>query len=292
MRTIAEIKDSMTAEFIKNPAVITKYELKSNKTFDEQFSKVSIESILFYLFATCVWVLEQMFVQFQIGIETKIAEQKVHRPRWYRNKTLAFRDGQGLLPDSDTYSNVCNDTGRGLTAEQIAERQIIKYAAVSEARDRSKLFIKVAGEENGERKPISEHQKKALESYLYDIADAGVYVEIINRDADRFYLNMTIFYDPLILKNTGESVSTPNVFPVLDAIKQYIQNLPFNGEFSKMELENTIQNISGVSDRRLDEARYSYGGHQQRVIQLRCQPDAGYFKVYYNEDIKITYVAR
>ncbi len=47
------IKDEMTAEFKSNPAVVEKYGLDTEKSFDAQFSKASIESILFYVFAFC-----------------------------------------------------------------------------------------------------------------------------------------------------------------------------------------------------------------------------------------------
>ena len=60
-RTIEEIKADMTANFIKQRAVISAYGLDGKKTFDQQFSRVSIESILFYVFAAALWTLEKLF---------------------------------------------------------------------------------------------------------------------------------------------------------------------------------------------------------------------------------------
>ncbi|MFV0505896.1 MAG: hypothetical protein ACK5L5_04185, partial [Bacteroidales bacterium] len=60
-RTIAEIKTEMTNSFIADITVIEKYELEEGKTFEQQFSKVSLESILFYIVAVAVWTLESLF---------------------------------------------------------------------------------------------------------------------------------------------------------------------------------------------------------------------------------------
>ena len=46
-RSISDIKNGMTAAFAKERAVVTAYGLDTRKTFDQQFSIVSIENVLF-----------------------------------------------------------------------------------------------------------------------------------------------------------------------------------------------------------------------------------------------------
>ncbi len=57
-RSIAEIKKTMTDGFVTNEEAKARYGLDTSKTFDEQFSKVSIESILYYVVASAIYILE------------------------------------------------------------------------------------------------------------------------------------------------------------------------------------------------------------------------------------------
>ena len=77
-REIKVIKDEMTAEFISNPAVVEKYGLDTEKSFDAQFSKASIESILLYLFAFCAWTVEKLFDTHKAEVTNYIDEMKPH----------------------------------------------------------------------------------------------------------------------------------------------------------------------------------------------------------------------
>jgi len=60
-RSIADIKKEMTGYFIANETVIGLYGLDRSKSFEDQFSKVSLESILFYVVAVAIWSLEVLF---------------------------------------------------------------------------------------------------------------------------------------------------------------------------------------------------------------------------------------
>ncbi|MBO4778101.1 MAG: hypothetical protein J5588_06360 [Bacteroidales bacterium] len=236
-RTVKDIKDEMTAEFKSDAAVIEKYGLDTSKSFDEQFSKVSIESILFYVFAFCAWAMEKLFDTHKSEVTTYIDEMKPHSLRWYVNKVRAFRYGQALITDTDRYDD------SGLTDETIAERQIVKYASAEE-RD-GILYIKVAKDNSGTRSPLSTTEKNALEAYVNEVKDAGVRIDIRNEAAVAFKLDLQVYYNPQILSGDGTSLIAGGK-PVEDAIKDYIENLPFNGEYRNMELIDKLQKIEGV----------------------------------------------
>ncbi len=66
-------------------------------------SKVSIINILFYLFASAAWVLEQFFESHKKEVEARIDETIPHRPKWYRDKVLGFMKDMTLIPDTDDF---------------------------------------------------------------------------------------------------------------------------------------------------------------------------------------------
>ena len=51
-RTIREIKDEITSTFISQEPIRTAYGLDPTKSFDKQFSPVSVESVMFYVVAS------------------------------------------------------------------------------------------------------------------------------------------------------------------------------------------------------------------------------------------------
>ena len=89
-KTVAEWKKVITDQFISNEQVILAYNLQAGKTFEEEFSKASVESILCYSVAYCAWVLEQLQELFRKDTEEYIAKMRPHSQRWYAEKALAF----------------------------------------------------------------------------------------------------------------------------------------------------------------------------------------------------------
>lgn len=283
MRTIEQIKKEATDAFSRNPDIIAAYKLDAAKNFEEQFSKVSIESILFYVFAFCAYTLEFIFDTHAKEIEGYVSEMKPHSLRWYRNKTLAFLYGLDLVDESDRYDVTdINDS------EQ-AKMRICKYCAVSEAKDASKLYIKVAGEENGKRNVLNPAQELALKSYLQQIKDAGVYIELINRAADNIRISLQIYYNPLVLNPTGSRVDGSMEQPVKDAILSYIENLSFNGEFRNASLVDVLQSVAGVEIPELLLSESKYGEYPFKKIDALIKPDAGYFAIK-DTDLTIQYI--
>ena len=60
-RTITEIKATITTEFMGSDVMATIYGFTKNDSFDERFSKVSFESILFYIIAFVAFTIEKLF---------------------------------------------------------------------------------------------------------------------------------------------------------------------------------------------------------------------------------------
>ena len=236
-RTIEEIKADMTANFIKQRAVISAYGLDGKKTFDQQFSRVSIESILFYVFAAALWTLEKLFDLHTAEVKERIEQLEPHTLRWYVNKTKAFMYGHKLVPDTDYY-----DTSNVPDAD-IEAAKVVKYAVASESN--TVVYIKVAGEKEGKPSLLTDSQVAALRSYMNTIKDAGVSVQIRNEQADLMRISLVVYYDPTLLSADGTSLSS-NGKPVDDTVKSVITNLPFNGMYRNTDLLAALQALPGV----------------------------------------------
>lgn len=236
-RTIEEIKADMTANFVKQRAVISAYGLDGKKTFDQQFSRVSIESILFYVFAAALWTLEKLFDLHTAEVKERIEQLEPHTLRWYVNKTKAFMYGHKLVADTDYY-----DTSN-VSDMDIEAAKVVKYAVASESN--TVVYIKVAGEKEGKPSLLTESQLSALNSYINTIKDAGVSVQIRNEQADLMRISLVVYYDPTLLSADGVSLVS-NDKPVDDAVRSVITNLPFNGVYRNTDLLAALQTIPSV----------------------------------------------
>lgn len=272
--TIAEIKKSMTDLFITDADVIGKYGLKEGLTFEDQFSTVSIENILFFIVATCMWVNQQLFARHKIDIERLLSEQRAHTSNWYAHISKQFQFGQELVTETDKYNNA------GLTSEQIEKIRVVKYSAAVESFDKSILYLKIATDDNGKRKPLSNNQLIAFKTYLNAIQDAGVRIQVINDPADQMKLKIDIYYDSLILDQEGKRLDDEGDSPVQDAIRNYLNNLPFNGMYTNQSLVDTLQNIEGVAVAEIKQAASKYGAYTEFTdIDAREIAHAGYYEV-------------
>ena len=178
---------------------------------------------------------------------------------------------------------------------------MVKYSAVTEAESLSRLIIKIAGEENGELAPITEPQKEAFIAYMDEIKDAGVPLTIINYLPDLLYLSITIKRDPLVLDSSGNAISPINgdIRPIETSIKQFLMELPFNGELFLSKLTDRIQTTAGVKDVNIDSASSAWidpnvndYGHAQGIYMSKI-PESGYFTTKDkkgNQLININYV--
>lgn len=241
-------------------------------------SKTAIWRLITYVIAFAVSSLEKLFDLHKTEVEERISLLKPHTQRWYRHKALAFQSGFNLVADTDYFDNKDRDP------QVVEDSKIIKYAAVTEADTESRIIIKIATEKNGKLGPISQEQKQSFESYIAEIKDAGVLTSVTNFLPDRLYLNMKIYRDPLVLGTDGSSILSGGK-PVEEAIKQYLKELPFNGELVLAHLIDRLQQVPGVKIPDIESAKSSWinaqtndydAGHEIKVREI---PVSGYFEI-------------
>lgn len=241
-------------------------------------SKVAVWRIWIYITAFVIHTLERIFDQHKAEVLEALTQLKPHTARWYRNKALAFQYGFDLIPDTDKFNNT------GKTEDEIENSKIVKYSAVTESVAESRLIVKIATEQGGELQPITVGQKAPFDAYMNEIKDAGVRITVINYLPDVLKLQMKIYRDPLVLDENGQSIITGKK-PVEDAIKEYLKNLPFDGELVLAHLVAALQQVEGVriphiilaESKWIDAGVNDYGGYE--TIEVKKIPVSGYFKI-------------
>lgn len=267
-RSIQDIQAEMLRAKENEPALA---ELNST-------SKVAVWRLWIYITAFVIHTLERIFDQHRKEVAEALSEQKPHTPRWYRNMALAFQYGFDLIPDTDKFNNT------GKTEDEIENSKIVKYSAVTESETESRLIVKIATEQGGELQPISTGQKASFDAYMQEIRDAGVKITTINYLPDILKLQMEIYRDPLVLDENGMSIRTGEK-PVEKAIKEYLKNLPFDGELVLAHLVDALQKVEGVriphiilaESKWIDASVNDYGNFQR--IEVKQLPISGYYKI-------------
>ncbi|WP_165020142.1 hypothetical protein [Dysgonomonas sp. ZJ279] len=282
--TIEAIYNRMTEAFISDPVVIAKYELVEGKTFNEQFSAVSIERIMFYDIASSMFFNYQAFDQHAIDVNNILSQKRAHTPNWYAGMAVKFQYGYDLVEDTDTYDN------SGLTEEQINDSRIVKFAAAVPSINKSILYIKVATGSNEAKKPLSENELTAFKAYIEHIQDAGVHIEIINAPADEMYIEMDVYFNPLILDKQGKRLDGSSDTPVQEVVKKYIHNLLFNGLYTNAKLIDMVQTVHGVEFPELKIAASRYGLYVDfKEIDAKEKAHAGYYTIK-DENLRLRFL--
>ena len=284
-RTKKQIKTEITTPFMANETLAYKYGFSVGASFDAEFSLVSLENILFEIMALALFVHEQFFDQHAREVNERLANEKAGTLPWYRTMALRFQYGFDLVQDKDYFDNGT------ATADQIEASKIIKYAAVNEAEDSSRVILKIAGEVNGVLTDFDDPaQVEAIEAYINEIRVAGVAVTIINYKADKLYLNLRIKRDVLLLTETGMNKLDGN-YPVQEALQEFMKELKFNGELRLSALIDKLQLIPGVLDATLLAAESSWlvpalGGYgTPQPIFISKIAESGYFKIVTYDNI-------
>lgn len=269
MRTIQEIKDSMTKEFMQNENAAKIWGFTVGDSWNAVMGRVSVENVLMYVVAVCCHVVESLMVTHKKEVVDLIGALTPHRARWYRDKALAFLDGKELKENSDEYDTT------GMSDEEIEALRVVKYAVAVELEndeDRA-LTIKVAGEDNeGKRQPLTEEQEARLKAYLGEVKDAGVQIKLVNEEPDVLSMTATIYYNALYSKDEVKEDCE-------EAVKSHVENLEFNGVLTVNNITDALREIAGVVVVKLGTITISNKEHTGMQMNAYSRPKAGYCEV-------------
>lgn len=256
-------------------------------------SKTSLWRQFLEVVSTAYWAFVNVRDLHDKETDVLIQEQKVPNQRWYRNKALSFQYGFDVEIDTDIFKPTIQVDGVDVeaTEEQIEASKVIKYCAVDRKviANRASLIIKIAGEENGEIVQTSDDVKNGLKKWFEEdgAAAAGDVITYINYKGDILSFSVDVYVNPLVLMSDGRHKINLN-YPVEDAIKTYLKNLPFNGEFDVQKFEAAILATEGVLKLKTNKVESKWivaqGGDADgyglfQPISVYKIPESGYFKV-------------
>lgn len=285
-RTEAQIKLSITADFISKAQVIALYGLQAGLTFLQQFSLVSLENNLFDTVSHAIWNLESLWDIYKAEALAEMSLQKVHGKEWYRQKALGYLFGVPVIPDTDIFDIT------GLTDEDILAAKVINQAAAVKMISNNgygMLRIKVAtANAFGVLGPLPQQQLTAFIAYMNRHAiDAGTQVHMTTGPADDLKLVIDVYYDALILSTTGARLDGTDATPVQDAANNYLGGLQFNGRYIKGDHAATLRKVPGVVTANIVSAASKYGNFNYTdtdvanvgpINEVRIA-DSGYMKI-------------
>lgn len=272
-RTITEIQDDIISRVSATAGLA---ELNST-------SKTAVWRMWTYIVAVTVWALENLFDVHKNEVNTLINEKAPHSLRWYANKSKNFQYGAELVHEEDYYDN------SNRSEEDVAAQKIIAFSAVAE--QEKGLRIKVARIKDDDLDALEAVQLEAFVEYMNRIKDAGVNPLVIeSRPADRLRLSLNIYYNPLVLDNTGARLDGTDPDPVGKKVREYLKNLPFNGTMVLAYLVDALQQVDGVVIPHISQARASYGEISPIAFDVKYNPDAGYLRILDADGLQISYI--
>ena len=274
MRSINEIAQSIRADFVANSTLQEVYGLDVSKTFDEQFSKVSIEAILTYIVAVAIWTLESLMDQHQKDIDEAITKNAVCSIPWYHAQAMAFQLGHFVEFNPETY--------RFEYPEVDETARIIQFAAVRqlevEGVTKLRVYVSKAG-----KQPLSPAELEAFSAYITGIGAAGTHFEIISQAPTSLAFTLQVVRNAMVIDMDGNRLSGSGK-PVDEAISSYLDGIIYGGVFNRTKLVDAIQQADGVSDVILNEVRI--GG--EVITSQNIEAPGGAF-VFNSAKSQITY---
>lgn len=130
---------------------------------------------------------------------------------------------------------------------------------------------------------------------------------LVNQDGDSYSCDVDIYYDPMNVPSGERRGQTPFALcrsaaalrpeanfeddvrqACMAAITSYIENLPFNGEYTNMALIDSLQQVEGVKIAELKGASASTISGGEAAIDARAVPAAGYYRA---GDITVNMIA-
>lgn len=236
-RSVAEIKKVMTDAFMREPEVQRQYDLREGDVFEDKFSKVSIENLLFFVVASAHYVLERIFEQFRHEVNERITHSVVATIPWYHAMALAYQEGDSLVLDEKLLRWRYRNEDEG--------KRLVRYVAVSDLG--GSIQILVSKDNKGLPEALTEDELRGFKAYMNAIKIAGVVLSIRSLPADELHLSLKVQTDPLVFLPSGIRWRDGSR-PVEEAIRSYLKGITYGGVFNKTKLVDAIQAVEGVID--------------------------------------------
>lgn len=270
-RTKQEIKDEVLTE--KDSLLSA---LNSSSLF-------AVFNFFFDIVVSAIYTFEVILDAFKADIQKQVVENAHGNLAWYQAQALKFQYGYGLVFDNNTFVYYYTDTE---SAAAIASKVVTHCTAVAVA---GNVVLKVAKGTAPALTKLSPAEVLAFTSYMNKIQLAGDNIGAISYDADIIRLRFQVYYDGVFDVPTLEGL-------IVDAINNYLQSLPFNGQIVTSDLIAIIKDVEGVNDCVITsgEIKPETGGYSQ--FTRTADGLSGYYQLKpvgtTTDDTNITYIAQ
>jgi hypothetical protein len=231
-------------------------------------SRVARWRLWLWIVATCAYSLDVVFDLAIITLEALAKRSRFGTLPWYIQQAYEFQYGDTLVYVNNEYKYATFNPAV----------QIIKRAASQE--NGNTVNIKLAKLVAGIPTKLTVPEKAAATTYFQLIKPAGVTLNIISDDPDEIILNIKVNFDALLLDATGQLLSTPGTYPVINAINNFLNNVIFDGTLELCNLIDEIQKTTGVKSAYMLSASGRYGANPFVVFPERYYPNAGHMKIH------------
>lgn len=187
-----------------------------------------------FITASCQAIFEQLMDAYVAAIELLVSKSPAASTLWIQDKMFKFQYDAAnpqivqLIDLAPQYPVVD------------ANKRIITACSVTSGIS-NVVNVKIAKGDPYEALTVSE--LSAAQSYINTIGVAGITYTCISLDADKIYIDATVYYSgqySAIIQDT-----------VIAAINNYLQTLSvtnFDGSIKMSDLEGIIRNVAGVTD--------------------------------------------
>ncbi|MCL2245860.1 MAG: hypothetical protein FWC10_06725 [Lentimicrobiaceae bacterium] len=248
---ITEIANTIKQAFIDSSILRGLYGLVVGKTFDEQFSAVSLEALTIEAHATAGAAVQTMH-EWHLAETRRIVEQERYGyAGWYAKMMLAFQFGFDLneLEEQTFYSDT--------TSQAAIDARIIKFAFAFDNVNSIGVTMKISKADQYDKpEPLDSFELTAATSYINRIKPAGIPIRIVNEAADILNISVKIVYDPLSFPSetaVNDAVET--------AINTYLNGIEFNGAFVSMRMIDQLQITRGIRIALVDSIGVIHAGY-------------------------------
>ena len=223
-RTIVQIKQAILNQILAEP----------NLAALTNPSKTAIWNLMAYVMAVCMFLHENLWLNFLNYIEGIISVAAPGTPQWIQAMMYKFQYGDivqliNLIP---TYTTIN-------TANQI----VSQCAIISDANKNVTILLATGSPPVA----LSSPQLADAQGYIDAFDFAGISCTAVSLDADRLFCQAIIYYN-------GQYAATIQA-TVIAAIQAFLSLIPFNGVVKVSQLEEEILNVPGVTDVNLQNVR-------------------------------------
>jgi hypothetical protein len=220
-RTTSEIKQEIITQ--KN-AETALNDLSSN-------SQSAIWNVWAFVTAQSINFHEQLLDLLKAEVEEIAASAVPGTALWLKDRSLKFQFGDVVQvnPDFSVGYPTINE-----------DNMIVTQASVKQTGNRI-VLIKVAKGTTPSLLALSATELSAFMSYIDKIKFAGTQTSIISLNSDKLKVAADVYYD-------GQYIQTTVKTNVINAINNYLANLPFDGTVNLNKLTDAIQAVEGVDD--------------------------------------------